>query len=58
MTVFKMKVSFVEMFNNHFINMVEKTSGIAPESLGKPENHEETINKILKHYENHPSISF
>ena len=24
----------VEMFNRHFINIVEKTSGIAPESLG------------------------
>ena len=23
----------VEMFNNHYINIVEKTSGIAPESL-------------------------
>ena len=43
----------VEMFNNHYINIVEKTSGIiAPESLGDssvPENDEETVNKILKH---------
>ena len=43
------------MFNNHYINytnIVEKTSGIAPESLGDsslPENDEETVNKILKH---------
>ena len=47
------------MFNKHFINIVEKTSGIAPESLGDsslPENDEETVNKILKHYENHPSV--
>ena len=50
------------MFNNHYINytnIVEKTSGIAPESLGDsslPENDEETVNKILKH-ENHPIIS-
>ena len=50
----------VEMFNNHHINIVEKTSGIAPESLGDssmPDNDEETVNKILKHYENHPSVS-
>ena len=45
------------MFNKHFINIVEKTSGIAPESLGVlSENDEETVNKVLKH-ENHPSIS-
>ena len=50
----------VEMFNNHYINIVEKTSDIVPESLGDsslPENDEETVNKILKHYENHPSVS-
>ena len=50
----------VEMFNKHFINIVEKTSGIARESLGDSslsENDEETVNKILKHYENHPSVS-
>ena len=50
----------VKMFNKHFINIVEKISGIAPESLGDSslsENDEETLNKILKHYENHPSVS-
>ena len=39
------------MFVNHYINIVEKTSGIAPVSLGDstlPENDEETVNKILK----------
>ena len=48
------------MFNNHYINIVEKTSGIEPKSLGDfplPENDKETVNKILKHYENHPSVS-
>ena len=42
------------MFSNHYLNIV------APESLGDfslPENDEETVNKILKHYENHPSVS-
>ena len=41
--------ALVEMFNNHYINRVEKTSGIAPESLGDssfPDNDEETVNKI------------
>ena len=44
------------MFNNHYINIVEKTSGIKPEGLGDSsllENDEETVNKILKHYENY-----
>ena len=47
------------MFNNRYINIVEKTFGIAPESIGDsllPENDEETVNKILRH-ENHPSVS-
>ena len=26
----------VEMFNKHYINIVEKTSGIAPKNLGNP----------------------
>ena len=50
----------VEMFNNRYINTVEKTPGIRTESLGNSsllENDEETVNKILKHYENCPSIS-
>ena len=47
------------MFNEHFINVVEKTSCIASESLGDSslsENDAETVTKILKH-ENHPSVS-
>ena len=50
----------VEMFKNHYVNIVEKTSAIAAERLGDsslPENDEETENKILKHYEKHPSFS-
>ena len=44
----------------NYINIIEKTSGIAPESLKDsplPENGEETLNKILKYYENHQGIS-
>ena len=47
------------MFNNQYINIVEKTSGVALGSLGESylrENDEGTVNKILKH-ENHPSVS-
>ena len=46
----------VEMFNSHYINIVEKTSDITPESLGDSslsENDEETVNKT----ENQPSDS-
>ena len=49
----------VEMFKNHYINRVEKTTGIAPENLGDsslPEIDEETVSKIAKH-KNHPSVS-
>ena len=48
------------MFYNHYINIVGEASGIAAESLGDstlPENDEESVNKILKNYENHPSVS-
>ena len=47
------------MFNNHYINIVEKTSGKAPDSIRNSslaENDSVTIDKIIKHYENHPSI--
>ena len=48
------------MFYNHYINIVGEASGIAAESLADsslPENDEESVNKILKNYENHPSVS-
>ena len=49
----------VEMFNNHFINIVEKSSGIAPNSIGNPmdpKQDKNTVEKIIQHYKNHPSI--
>ena len=52
--------ALVQMFNNHYINIVEKKSGILPESLGNsslPENHEETVNENLKHFGIHSSVS-
>jgi len=49
----------VEMFNNHYINIVEKSSGSAPKSIGdssNPENDKPTVQKIIDAYKNHPSI--
>ena len=49
----------VEMFNTHYINIAEKTSGIAPKDLGNPLDpklDEETIREIIENYQNHPSI--
>ena len=49
----------VEMFNNHYINIVEKSSGVAPKSIGNPldpEQDSSTVEKIIQHYQNHPSI--
>ena len=49
----------VEMFNKHYINIVEKTSGLAPKCIGNPENptlDKETVHQIISHYEKHPSI--
>ena len=49
----------VEMFNNHYINIVEKSSGLAPKSIGNssdPDQDQYTVQKIIKLYQNHPSI--
>ena len=47
------------LFNNHYINIVENTSGMPPENIGNPECKSDdhlTVEKIIKHYKNHPSI--
>ena len=47
------------MFNNHYINIVEKSSGNAPKSIGDPldpKQDSDTVQKIIQHYQNHPSI--
>ena len=49
----------VEMFNNHYINIADKSSGIAPNSIGNPmdpKQDKNTVEKIIQHYKNHPSI--
>ena len=45
--------------NKHFINIVEKKSGIAPKNLGNsldPKLDEKTICEIIESYRNHHSI--
>ena len=49
----------VEMFNNHYINIVKKTSGSTPKSIGdssNPDNDKSTVQKIIDAYKNHPGI--
>ena len=47
------------MCNKYYINIVEKTSGIAPKNLGnplEPKLDQKTICEIIENYRNHPSI--
>ena len=49
----------VEMFNNHDISIIENSIGAVPIELGTPLGpnlDQDTVEKILKHYGNHPSI--
>ena len=48
-----------EAFNEHYINIVEKSSGIKPSKIGSSFSVEDDniiIDKIIKHYQNHHSI--
>ena len=47
----------VKMFNKHYINIVAKTSGIAPKALGTPldPKDENNIGEIIENYRNPPS---
>ena len=47
------------MFNNHYVNIVENSTGVTPIELGTPLDPNvvrDVVEKILKHYEIHPSI--
>ena len=47
------------LFNNHYINIVENTSGIPPENIENSECKSDdhlTVQKIIKHYKKHSSI--
>ena len=60
MNLIKAEKILVEMFNKHYMNIVEKTSGIAPKNLGNsldPKLDEKTIRQIIENYRNHPSIT-
>ena len=47
----------VEMFNNHYINIVEKTSGKPPDdSFKNYTNNRDIVLEVIKKYEHHPSI--
>ena len=47
----------VEMFNNHYINIVEKTSGKPPAySFKNYTNNRDILLEVIKKYEHHPSI--
>ena len=51
--------ALVKMFNKRYINIVEKTSRIAPKNLGSPLDpklDEKTICEIIENYRNHFSI--
>ena len=51
--------NLVKIFNNHYINIVEKTSGQSPSCLGNPldkTKDENTVKEIIVYYKNHPSI--
>ena len=53
------RTELVELFNGHYINIVEKSSGKKPLSLGNSSDasqDEMTVNEIISAYSNHPSI--
>ena len=53
------KSDLVETFNDHYINIVEKSSGQKPYNFVSDTNYPEdnaVINEIVQHYSNHPSI--
>ena len=50
----------MELFNNHYIHILEKTSGIAPKCIGNPGNpnlDESTVVDIINKYKYHPSTT-
>ena len=50
----------VELFYNHYINIVEKISGLAPNCIGNPENprlDKSAVLDIINKYKDHPSIT-
>ena len=49
----------VEMFNNHYMKIVEKSSRSAQKPIGSPSNPDQdsnTVTDIIEYYKNHPGI--
>ena len=49
-----------ETFNKHYINIVEKSSGIKPVNVAMMHNicdNDTAINVIIEAYKNHPSVT-
>ena len=49
-----------EIFNNHYVNIVEKSSGRKPTSLANTigsDDDREIVQKIIEKYKDHPSIA-
>ena len=47
------------MFKNHYVNIAENSTSVAAIELGAPLDpnlDRDTVEKVLKHYENNPSI--
>ena len=52
-------LKLTEIFNTHYINIVENSSGIPPSTAGNPNNPLEdsnTVKNIIKEYKNHPRL--
>ena len=53
------KTKLANLFNLHYINIIENTSGVPRVTQGNPNNPNEdntTVKNIIKQYENHSSI--
>ena len=54
------EAELVEIFNDHYVNIVEKTLGHPPISLGNPSDpslDRETVSLIINRFSNHPIIT-
>ena len=53
------KLKFTEVFNTHYINIVDNSSVFLPVLKGNPNNpseHSNTVKNIIEVYKNHPRI--
>ena len=50
------ETELVEVFNNHYVNIVEKSAGKKSRHVARGNNIENKRIGIKKYFENHPSI--